>query len=269
MQPITDKAGEEYWTNAWQHMKLAATMNPYSKNVNDFEIVLLHKIFQKYFSGINTSDKLMLEIGCGNSAYLPYFHKYFGFKIFGIDYSQLACEQTKKILEREHVEGEIILGDAFNPPQEMTGKFDVVTSFGVVEHFDRTAETLKEFYKFLKPGGLMITLIPNLAGLSGWLQKKFFRRVYDIHIPMDKNFLDAEIKKAGLELVYSEYCQGLNINVVLLDAKGRAKFYWLKKIFIRLFRYAIKIVWIFEMLLRPLPAGKIFSNYIITLAKRK
>ena len=269
MEKIFDKAGEHYWTNAWQHMKLAPPMNPYSKNVNNYEIVLLHKIFEKYFSGIDCKDKLLIEIGCGNSAYLPYFRKYFGFKITGIDYSQLACEQTKIILEREKTEGEIIYGDAFNPPQELIGKFDVLCSFGVVEHFDKTAETMKEFAKFLKPGGLMITLIPNLAGVSGYLQKKFFKRVYDIHVVMDKNYLDAQIKNAGLELVYSEYCQGLSINVVLLDTQGRAKFYWAKKIFIRLLRYVTKVVWLFEMMTRPLPAGRLFSNYVITLAQKK
>lgn len=269
MEKILDKAGEQYWTNTWQHMKLAAPLNPFSKNVNNYEIVLLHKIFKKYFSGMDCRDKLLIEIGCGNSAYLPYFNKHFGFKIFGIDYSQLACEQTRKILQRENVNGEIIFGDAFNPPKELPGKFDVLCSFGVVEHFDKTAETLKEFSVFLKPGGLMITLIPNLAGFTGYLQKKFYKPVYDIHVPMDKNFLDAEIKKSGLELVYSEYCQGLNFNAVLYDTTGRAKFYWMKKIFVRLLRYFAKVVWLFEMILRPLPAGKIFSNYVITLARKK
>src|SRR6185295_6750521 len=233
MEQIIDKAGESYWTNAWEHMELAPTLNPYSRNVNDYAFTLFHKVLTKYFSSIDCRDRLLLEIGCGNSAFLPYLNKYFGFKVVGIDYSQFACEQTKKILERENVKGEIIFGDAFSPPVELLGKFDIVCSFGVVEHFDKTAETLREFSKFLRPGGLMLTEAPNLSGFTGYLQEKFFKPVYDIHVPMDKKYLDHAITQSGLELLSSEYCHAFNIDVVLFDAKRKANFYFPKKIFIK------------------------------------
>jgi SAM-dependent methyltransferase len=269
MEKITDKAGEKYWTNAWEHMQLAPSINPHSKNINNYPFTLLHKVLTKYFSSNDCNGKLLLEIGCGNSVFLPYLHKYFGFKISGIDYSQYACEQTKKILARDKVEGEIIFGDAFNPPLELIGKFDVVCSFGVIEHFDKTAETLKEFSKFMKPGGLMVTIVPNLAGLTGYLQRHFFKPVYDIHVPMDKKYLDNAIAQSGLELLSSEYCHAVNVDVVLFDAGSKAKYYWLKKIIIRLLRYVTKVIWIFEMMIAPLPARKTFSNFIISIARKK
>lgn len=268
MENIVDKAGEQYWTNAWEHMQLAPPLNPHSKNINNYPFTLLHNVLTKYFSSMDCKGKLLLEIGCGNSVFLSYLNKYFGFKISGIDYSQYACEQTKKILERDKVEGEIIFGDAFNPPSELIGKFDVVCSFGVVEHFDNTAETLREFSKFLKPGGLMLTEVPNLSGVTGYFQKKFFKPVYDIHVPMDKKYLDNAITKSGLELLSSEYCHAVNVDVVLFDTKSRAKFYMLKKIFIRLLRYVTKIIWLVEMMITPLPARKTFSNFIISLARK-
>lgn len=55
----------------------------------------------------------------------------------------------------------------FSPPASMLGKFDVVVTFGVVEHFIDTRACLDAMSQFLKPGGLLVTSIPNLAGWIG------------------------------------------------------------------------------------------------------
>ena len=118
--------------------------------------------------------------------WLPYFAKEFAFEVYGIDYSEIGCQQAKQILEYEGVNGKIVCADFFSPPGSMLKAFDVVVSFGVLEHFEDTTACIAAFSKFLKPGGLLITNIPNLCGLNGLIQKMINRSIFDIHVPLDK-----------------------------------------------------------------------------------
>jgi len=68
--------------------------------------------------------------------------------------------------------------DIFNPPQELIGAFDVVCSFGVLEHFEDSVNTINAFKKFLKPGGILITTVPYLKGATGILQKIMNKPVF-------------------------------------------------------------------------------------------
>src|SRR5439155_16374620 len=120
---------------------------------------------------------------------LPYFAKYFRFDVCGLDRSSLGCEKARLILARESVDGRVYTADLFSPPEELFDKFDVAISFGVVEHFENTTETLKALRRFLVRGGMMLTVIPNFVGLLGTLQRLVNQSVYDIHVPLDKDDL--------------------------------------------------------------------------------
>lgn len=62
----SDRAGEEYWTQFWKNFKLPPPINIHSSNVNEYPNRLMHKLFKKAFKGLDTTDKKILEIGCGN-----------------------------------------------------------------------------------------------------------------------------------------------------------------------------------------------------------
>ena len=268
MAEISDKAGEQYWTKVWGETQLSPPINVRSKNINDYPYRDLHKFYLDIFKNYSTQQKSLLEIGCGNSAFLSYFSKEFGFKVFGLDYSELGCEQSRQILKRDGVEGEIFLADAFNPGPELLNRFDVVCSFGVVEHFTDTAKTLESFSKFLKQGGMLITSVPNLAGATGFLQKIMNRPVYDIHVPMDKKYLDKEIADAGLQLIDSTYFLSVSFAVTLEGKEGKIPYYLPKKLFLKSIRYFSKLIWMMERVFGSLPKGKWLSGGIITAAKR-
>ena len=89
----------------------------------------------------------------------------------GLDYSDIGCQKSRAILRNEGVEGQIFHGDMFDPPAHLKGKFDVVFSNGLVEHFEDTKKAVSACASFLKPGGMMVTLIPNLSGMLGPLQQ--------------------------------------------------------------------------------------------------
>ncbi len=265
-----DKAGEEYWTQFWKNFELPTPMNIHSSNVNEYPNRLLHRLFKKSFTGITTNGKKLLEIGCGNSVFLTYFKKEFSFEVYGLDYSEFGCKQTEKIFERDGIEGKIILGDAFNPPNDLIGQFDIVCSFGVVEHFEDTAGTMEAFAKFLKPGGILISSIPNMKGATGLLHKWLNRPVYDVHVPLDKHDMQVAIERAGLLPLVNEYFLALSFAITLEGRDGKKiPNYALKKFFVKTIRYTSKLVWIVENITHPLPAGKYLSGGVFTAAKKQ
>ena len=93
----------------------------------------------------------------------------FDCSVTGLDYSEIGCEEARLILENNNVEGEIVCCDFFSPPESMLNRYDVVISFGVLEHFENTSDCTKAFSRFLRPGGLLLTVIPNMNGIPGLL----------------------------------------------------------------------------------------------------
>lgn len=265
-----DKAGSDYWSQFWKEAPLPSPINFSGKSIHDYPYRILDKKFRKALRGTETTDRLFLEIGCGNSAFLSYLHQAFGFRIVGLDYSEQGCMMTRRILERDHIPGDIHLGDAFNPAPEWIGKFDVVGSFGVVEHFEDTTGTLKAFAKYLKPGGILITSLPNLTGLAGFLQRTLNKPVYDIHVPLTREHISEAVNAAGLEELFTEYYMSVDINVNLegIDGKEIAAS-GLKKMLMKPLRLGSKAVWYLEQISGELPKSRLFSAGVFSAARKK
>jgi len=265
-----DKAGEAYWTKVWGESPLPKPINIHSWGINQHMYRALDRFFKALFKGVDTKNKTILEIGCGNSVFLTYFHQEFGLQIFGLDYSELGCMQTRRIFERDGVKGEIYLGDAFAPPAELIGRFDYVVSLGVAEHFEDTSKALRAFAEFVKPGGVVITSVPNLVGLTGYLQERMNKPVMDIHVPMDKEYLDKATTDAGLDIILSQYFMSISFAPTLEGLNGeRIPHYTLKNIISKTIRYSMKLLWVVENIFGSFPERKLLSAGIINAARKK
>lgn len=205
MNGTNDKAGKAYWSSLWENSVLPSAVDPDDKRIGNYIVRRLHALFREIFSGNSLQGSGLLEIGCARSVWLPYFAKQFGFRVTGLDYSESGCRQSEAILVREGVAGEIICADFFSPPESLIERFNVVTSFGVAEHFADTTQCIAAFAKFLKPGGRMITAVPNMNGLIGVLQRLLDRSIYDIHVPLDVTALRDVHEKSGLEVMFCKY----------------------------------------------------------------
>jgi SAM-dependent methyltransferase len=224
----------------------------------------LHAYFQLVFGNNETRARKMVEIGCGNSAFLPYFSKFFGFNVSGIDYSEIGCDTARRILSRDGVLGDIYKADFFQPPDHLLGRFDVAVSFGVVEHFEDTARCLKACSRFVRPGGIMITFIPNMAGLTGSLQKLLDRACYDIHIPLNRNDLASAHEKAGLTVERCDHLLTVSINVVDIESWGKTLAY---KCVRALGHLASVPVWLAESVFPFVKPNSWSSPYICCVAR--
>ena len=263
-----EKSDKCYWENNWAMENIPKAINPHKRGLRNYNRRRFHEFFYKIFSGMKTDGSKLLEIGCARSRWLPYFSKEFGFDISGIDYSETGCRQAQKILDNEDVNGKILCADFFSPPESMLENFDIVVSFGVVEHFEETAKCISEFSKFLKPGGILITQIPNMTGLIGLVQKMVNKPVFDIHVPLDKNALKDAHEFSGLEMVESDYFLFTNFGVCNLNKVSISLSWLLKKVFILSLISFSALIWLIEDLFGPFKPNKVMSPYINCFAKK-
>jgi 2-polyprenyl-3-methyl-5-hydroxy-6-metoxy-1,4-benzoquinol methylase len=212
-----DMAGKQYWNRVWAGDDVQNTIDPREPNLRDHVFGRFHEYFLQLFSKMETSGKKLLEIGCARSAWLPYFAKEFGFNVSGIDYSDTGCSQAEQLLLKAGVEGKVICGNFFFPPDHFIEAFDVVISFGVVEHFRDTSGCLRAFSRFLKAGGLLFTNLPNLVGLNGMIQKIVNRPVFDVHVPLDKDDLARAHDVNGLQTISCHYFLFLHLGVLNIE----------------------------------------------------
>lgn len=260
-----DKAGKEYWDRLWANRPVPRAVEPDNPSLDNYSNRQFHAFFTGLFWGLGKETRL-LEIGCAGSEWLPYFKKQFGFEIEGLDYSEIGCEQARAVLEAEQVDGKIILADFFNPPVEMLGQYDVVVSFGVMEHFQDTVSAVRAAASLVKPGGMLVTVIPNVAGLNGHIQKFLSRSILEKHVPLTRQSLEAAHIGAGLDVFFSNYFLSTNFGVLNVSDVQKNK---MLKTQIHLFLTRIsKLVWTFEKHVLRLPVLPYFAPYIICVGRK-
>ncbi|MDF1586059.1 class I SAM-dependent methyltransferase [Marinimicrococcus flavescens] len=256
---------EPYWTERWARAKqLPRPVDPTDLGLGNATDLSWHHYFCSTFEGLPPGTRL-LEVGAARSRWLPYFRKQFGFAVTGLDYSELGCAQARQVLEAAGVEGEIVHGDLFDPPPAMLGQFDVVVSFGVVEHFPDTAACLDACARFLAPGGIMITTIPNMRGSVGLMQRLVDQKVYRTHVPMDSAELAAAHGKAGLEVMGCGYRMFANWRLIALEEGGSTR---LKRLVRKALGGLTTLAWRVQRRGVRLPANRLTSPYIACLARR-
>ena len=167
--PELDRAGKEFWDGVWSHVDFPPAIDPTSPSVWAHRDQLFDRFFRANLPGDVAGS--LLELGCARSAWLPYFATELGYRIAGLDYAEDGVRQTAARLRQSGLDADIRHGDLFDPPTDWIGAFDVVTWFGVAEHFENTALAVSAAATYLKPGGILITEIPNMAGLVGLLQR--------------------------------------------------------------------------------------------------
>jgi 2-polyprenyl-3-methyl-5-hydroxy-6-metoxy-1,4-benzoquinol methylase len=260
-----DKAGQDYWNQTWDDYPLPSVWDVDSKR-------LLNHVEREFFLWIaRTLEGLgktgpsvhLVEVGCARSRALPVLAKRLGLSVAGIDYSPNGCEQTRAMMNREGVSGEVYCSDIFAVPASLKGGFDVVVSFGLIEHFSNTNEIVSALAGLLKPGGVILTNIPNMRGTIGFVQKILNRRIYDIHVPLTPSQVKSAHEAAGLSVIEAGYFLSSNFGVVNLgDPNRKDPGWWAKKIALAILVRISMAVWWVERKFGKFPASQAFSPYV-------
>lgn len=151
--------------------------------------------------------KTAIELGGFPGYYAIYLKKYQQIDTTLLDY----FIHPKLVNELLAVNGlqqndiKIIEADLFT--YEPAEQYDIVLSFGLIEHFSDTKSIIEKHLPFLKPGGTLFITLPNFKGINGWVQRKFDLENYNKHYieSMNPSLLASYCKELGLKDVTSYY----------------------------------------------------------------
>jgi len=123
----------------------------------------LRRIIRRHFPEDRSAR--ILDLGCGHGALL-HFCAELGYRdAIGIDGSPEQVDAAHRLGLRNVTHGDVLRTLA----EEAAGRFDVVVTFDVLEHFDKSTllNVVDGVHRILKPGGRWIIHAPNAEGPLG------------------------------------------------------------------------------------------------------
>lgn len=162
--------------------------------------------------------KTMLDIGCGNGHTIAYLSMVWRkTKFTGLDLSDIAIDLARASFPSAN----FICG--FLDDDVVSGKFDLITLLGVVEHFPTPLNALKQIFKLLNDGGHVYIEAPNCLEMSG-NQEESFRVIengsgqFEWHYKRET--WEKIIRDAGFEIVENIKGQDIVTEFVWVLRKG-------------------------------------------------
>jgi SAM-dependent methyltransferase len=165
----------------------------------------------------------ILEVGCGNSVWLPHLANTTGAVVAGVDYSEQGCELARQNLAVGKVNGHIFCKDIFQSGPDEIGQYDLVFSLGVVEHFTDLEGVLQVLLRFVKPGGMLLTEIPNMRSIHGLLSWVWQPDILRKHQLINKQELITAYQHIGMQNVHGRYIGIGSISIVAWEINSRWK----------------------------------------------
>ncbi|MEK7357014.1 MAG: class I SAM-dependent methyltransferase, partial [Bdellovibrionota bacterium] len=162
----------QFWEDYWKGCQLPSEVNPGIGFDRCFAKALTH-----HLKGVTGE---VFEVGCAPGKWLAFMAKTFNMQPSGIEYSKAGIEATRKNLDLLGLPAESLMtGDFF--AAEPQPRFDVVMSFGFIEHFDDPDAVVARHAAWLKPGGRLVLGVPNFNGIYHPLQKILDSSILDKH----------------------------------------------------------------------------------------
>jgi SAM-dependent methyltransferase len=145
-----------FWEEYWRNCLLPSEVNyqiPFDRCLADS--------LYKRLDGIKGDA---FEVGCAPGKWLAFLAKNFDMNVNGIEYSKAGMQATRRNFEILNLPIDTILsGDFFVIKPEP--RFDLVMSFGFIEHFEDPDAVVARHAEWLKPGGMLIIGVPNFNGI--------------------------------------------------------------------------------------------------------
>ncbi len=111
--------------------------------------------------GVNFSGKRVLDVGCGQGEMLFYLERKYNCQCYGLDISQTVVNTANANKISASSTCCFKIGDARDIPYEKE-IFDIVISWGVVEHFSDYLKALTESNRVCRCGGCVLYIQPHL-----------------------------------------------------------------------------------------------------------
>ena len=214
----------------------------------------------KWAASLAGNSGTSIELGGFPGSFSVYLTKYCRMKATLLDYfihrQTIASLLEKNGLKPDDIE--IVEEDVFSYMPK--NDYDLVCSFGFIEHFTDLEKVLQSHLKFMKAGGTLLVTLPNFCGINGLLQKVFDPANLAIHnlAVMDLTLLRGQLYNLGMEDIRVEYYPSTQVWL-----EGLRKRNLIVRAIVRIVNESVKLL--------SKAFGKQckwFSNSIVILAKR-
>lgn len=219
--------------------------------------ISIQKIFKKTLKINNDENRSALEIGCAPGDFLAYICKEFKYKPEGIDYVDGSAQITKNKLKENGLNESNIYEDDFFL-WESEKKYDLVCSFGFIEHFNDVQPVINKHISLLKKEGVLIIEIPN-----------FSNGQYIFHKLLDKENLNRHNLESMRLAFFKKLAVKHNLKIKYLGyAGGLFDFWWENNSPTLLQKIAFLFIKPIAFIGRKIPFNnKFFSPFIVFIAE--
>jgi SAM-dependent methyltransferase len=131
------------------------------------------KLSQMHRSGILSQKGRILDIGCGNGAFLANM-KQRNWEVYGIETAKIAADYAQEEI------GTSVINKKIQDAGFASQYFDVITLWHVLEHLPDPSAALAEVHRILKPQGQLLISLPNFQSLQAQLMKSDW---YHLDVP--------------------------------------------------------------------------------------
>lgn len=170
-------------------------LNESFANKSEFYIHLMHIATYEYAKSF-VKGKKVLDYGCG-SGYGTQMLSEAAEKVIGVDISREAIDFAQKNYLSPNLEFKTI-------PEVLNEKFDIITSFQVIEHVPNDIQYVDHLKKLLNPGGYLLISTPDKTNrLFNYIQHPwniFHLKEYtaqSLQKLLQKHFDKVEVLKIG------------------------------------------------------------------------
>ena len=187
-----------FWKNFWEAKK-DTLIFPVTAGY------MFSGVLSKLIAGKNI--KTAIELGGFPGYYSVYFKKYHNLDITLFDH-YIHRDIVNELLRANGLtDGDITMIEADMFTYKPEKQYDLVTSFGLIEHFNDTKDIIEKHLQFLKPGGVLFITLPNFKSANGWVQRRFDPENYKIHniTVMDPQLLTRTCAQLGLKEIECFY----------------------------------------------------------------
>lgn len=230
-----------FWDGFWNNISIPVRINYNLKN---------DRIIAKAFADFAPKgpDLCSFEVGCAPGKWMVYLREHFGYFVAGCEYLPAAVEKTKENLSYHgfsEKDFRLISGDFFEMDEDT--QYDLVYSFGFIEHFEDPEKVLDAHLRLLKPGGRLIVGLPSFRGVNYRIQKIIDNYIHNPLLPAHNlEAMNPWIYKdygrlRGLKVLFSGFVGGFEPSLfnasVIENTITRFFIYKLLGLLSRLFKY--------------------------------
>jgi len=198
----SEVTSKEYWDQYWGEGEIKHPKYNVNQGLFHSYKLLLEDCFEKARQRLNVDRLQIIDCGCGEGLMLRFIAEQFeNVDVYGIEYSDAIGKAERMAVDLD-LSFNLIRGDLLKEwESQYLNKFDVVLSLGLIEHFEDPGEILAQMIKVLKPGGALVTIVPNFNGLFHVLWQLYDKANYAYHIPISHNELSVLHQQSGLNEV--------------------------------------------------------------------